>query len=50
MRTEEIVEDIPCGKSITTKYLNEEGNVIRQDVRIEVREGLVIGSSEGEVR
>lgn len=34
-------EDIPCGKSITTKYKDVDGKLLRQDVRIEIAEGVI---------
>lgn len=33
-RKEEIREDIPCGTSVTTRYMDASGTVMRQDVEI----------------
>lgn len=37
---EETSEKVPCGICITTKFLHE-GELVRQDIRIEVEKGLL---------
>lgn len=46
-RTEKI-DVIPCGESLTTCYLLG-GKVVRQDVKIIVAEGVLLGAEQGEL-
>lgn len=42
-------EEIPCGSSITTRYTDAAGTLMRQDVEIIVTKGPTIGSVSGRV-
>lgn len=44
---EDIVEDYQTHRSITTVYKDAGGNIVRQDVRIEVKEGLIAAGDSG---
>lgn len=44
----EEVEDFPTHRSITIKYLNAAGIVVRQDIRIEVKHGLMTEGATGD--
>lgn len=48
-RKEEIREDIPCGTSVTTRYTDASGTVMRQDVEIIVTKGPYLGSISGRI-
>lgn len=41
-----IRENVPCGICITTRYLDEDGNLLRQDIRIEVKKGVLEASAQ----
>lgn len=42
LRKEEVREKVPCGDCITTRFFDAEGNLVRQDVRIEVSKAALI--------
>ncbi len=35
LRKEQIIEDVPCGKSVTTKFFAQDGELVRQDIEIQ---------------
>jgi hypothetical protein len=47
LRKEELVSDVPCGKCIETLYFDGSGVMVRKDVRIEVKEGLLTEGTGG---
>jgi hypothetical protein len=49
MTTKEIIEDIPCGQSVTIQHFDEDGNLVRQDVEIRVTKLEPIGAETGEL-
>lgn len=49
VRKDDLVEEIPCGESITTRYYDEQGNIVRQDVEIRVTKGPIVGSVSGRI-
>ncbi len=44
VRKEEEIKEIDCGESVTTRYYDAEGKIVRQDIEIRVTKGLNIGS------
>lgn len=48
-RVEIIEEEVPCGKAITTRYLDVDGKLLRQDCEIRVKEGLFVSGNQGKV-
>ena len=44
--SEEIREKIPCGESVTTKYLKD-GEIVRQDVKIIVDPKFMLSGAVG---
>ena len=49
MTTEKLIEDIPCGQSVTTRYYNEAGEIIRQDVMIIVTKLAQVKADNGAI-
>jgi hypothetical protein len=49
MQTKEIIEDIPCGQSVTIQHFDEDGNLVSQDVEIRVTKLEPIGAETGEL-
>jgi hypothetical protein len=49
VRKDELVEDMPCGESVTTRYYDADGKIVRQDVEIRITKGLTMGSETGEI-
>lgn len=37
----EEVEDFPMYRAITVKYIDAAGTVLRQDLRVEIKQGLI---------
>lgn len=48
-RKEEIREDIPCGYSVTTRYTDANGMVMRQDVAIFVTKQPIPVATAGRI-
>lgn len=49
LREEITEEEIPCGTCTTTRHIDSAGTVVRQDIHIKVREGLLSGTEAGKI-
>ncbi len=47
LRKEQIIEDVPCGKSVTTKFFAQDGELVRQDIEIQARLEM-LGAATGD--
>jgi hypothetical protein len=47
LRKHVIEEEFPDGRSVTTQYFASDGELVRQDVQIELKKGALSGSESG---
>ena len=47
---DEVVEEVPCGKCVRSRYFDSEGDLVREDVEIKVNKAALIGGRTGDQR